>query len=114
MKKFVQIVSVVALIAILAAVCFACVPGSVEKAKEKMDKAGYVAVAYTNSDAEDCDGWIGATTLKNSLTAWHFTSSKAAKAYYDDLTDGNKYENLGISGKWVYYGSEDAIKAFKK
>ena len=121
MKKFVKIISIVALVAILAAVCFACAPSSVDKAKSKMEKAGYSTSSYTDKDAEDCDGSFAAIKSLiplNGLYALHFKTTKAAKAYYDDVVGDSKKDaekdNFKQEGKWVYWGSDEAVKAFTK
>ncbi len=126
MKKTIAVIAVIALIAVLGVVLFACAPASIEKATTKMTKAGYTVTSYSTKDAEDSDGGITAVKA-NSLTDWdgiyavHFTSNKAAKAYYEKLVGESKEDkaeakkdNLVQDGKWIYWGSTDAIKAFKK
>lgn len=113
MKKF-----LVGLLAALA--CFAmvaCVPSDLAKAEDKMEAAEY-SVVVTEGDAaellygEDCVGFIVATTggLLNAkgVTAILFADNAAAKAYAEDKEDAE------VSGKWVFWGDESAVKAFKK
>lgn len=126
MKKVITIIAVIALVAVLGVVLFACAPSSIEKATTKMNKAGYTVSSYSTKDAEDSDGGITAVKA-NSLVDWdgiyavHFTSAKAAKAYYEKLVGESKEDkeeakkdNLIQDGKWIYWGSLNAIKAFKK
>ena len=94
---------------------FACTPTSVSKAKEKMREDGYLVIAYTNNDAEDLEG--GFTATKNAdrlsvdtITALLFDSTKAAKKFMSDYGDDF---NAIRDGKWVYWGTEDAIEDFK-
>ncbi|MBR2441703.1 MAG: hypothetical protein IKB20_01325 [Clostridia bacterium] len=109
MKKF--------LVALMAALtCFACVacaPTSVEKAEEKMQKAGYTVVAYSDKEAE---GLVGGFVASNgiltgdSMTALLFETKDDATDFYSNVDD------LGatLDGKWVYWGDEEAIKEFTK
>ena len=116
MKKF-----LVGLLAALA--CFAmvaCVPGDLAKAEEKMEKAGYNVL---NHEVK-AEGYVGgiAASLKgnnmigdafnavagNGLIAILFETAADAKAYAEDKEDAE------VSGKWVFWGSEEAVKAFKK
>ncbi len=116
MKKF-----LVGLLAALA--CFAmvaCVPGDLAKAEEKMEKAGYNVASYELS----AEGYVGgiAASLKSdnplgdlgnalggkTMNAVLFETADDAKAYAEGK------ENVEVSGKWVFWRNEDAIKAFKK
>ena len=110
MKKF--LVGLLMSIACFAMV--ACAPANVEKAEDKMKDAGYTVVAYSgDDDAEGLVGGIVATKMEglldvDTLTALYFSSFKEAKNYYDDLdNDDAKWE-----GKWVFWGSEDAMEDF--
>ena len=106
------------LCALLAAVsCLgfaACVPMTMDQAEEKMKKEGYTVIAYT--DDEEAEGLVGgfnATKMEgildiDNLTALYFSSIKEAKAYYEDLNQTNAIQD----GKWVYWGTEDAIEDF--
>ena len=109
---------VLTIIAAILAFCFAltaCTPGNFDKGVDKMEKAGYVVVAKT-IDGEDCDGGFLATKgLTDTLLAAHFKSVKAATKYYDSIHDNTDDDaHLTQDGKWVYYGSEEAIKTFTK
>ncbi len=115
MKKF-----LVGLLAALA--CFAmvaCVPSDLAKAEEKMEEAGYIVKAY-DLDAEGFVGGITATKGGSfgdiiggvidgdGFHAYLFETAADAKAYAEDKDDAE------VSGKWVFWGSEEAVKAFKK
>ena len=125
MKKF--------LVALMAALtCFACVacaPANVDKAKAKMEEAGY-KVEVSDEDAaelvagEEAVGMIVAMNGEFSLTggadfdmltAVLFESSSAAKDYYEKHKDEAEEDQvMKQSGKWVYAGTEDAVEAFTK
>ena len=118
MKKF-----LVGLLAALA--CFAmvaCVPGDLAKAEEKMEKAGY-SVQVADGDlivalyGEEVVGTVTATKTEGSgllntkvysVTAILFENNAAAKSYAEGK------EDVEVSGKWVYSGDEEAVKAFTK
>lgn len=116
MKKF-----LVGLLAALA--CFAmvaCVPGDLAKAEEKMEEAGYNVMSY-DLDAEGYVGGIAASLKSDNvlgdignalggktMNAVLFETAADAKAYAEGK------EDVEVSGKWVFWGDEDAIKAFKK
>ena len=106
------------LCAVLAAVaCLgmaACVPSNMEKAEKKMKEEGYTVITYTDDEAEGLVGAFTATKMEgllnvDNVTALLFESSKAAKNYYEGLD--NKGSALQ-DGKWVYWGTEDAIEDF--
>ena len=105
--------------AVLAAVsCLgfaACTPSSVEKAEEKMKKEGYVVLAYEDQEAEGLVGGFNATKTEGildieNITALLFESSKDAKKFVEELNDTSK---IIQDGKWVYWGTEDAIEDFE-
>lgn len=114
MKKILVIVAVVALVAVLGVVLFACAPSTVAKAEAKMKDAGYSVLAYSDDDAEGCDGGLTATKITETIFALHFSSSKDAKNFYNDSKDENGKSSLTLTGNWVCWGSEGAINAFKK
>ena len=111
MKKF--------LLAIVTAImCIgmsACAPSSVEKAEEKMQKAGYTVVAYEKEDAEGfVGGFVATAGLSgllggNTMTALLFETTDAASDFYSVANQAGAV----LDGKWVYWGSEEAIKEFK-
>ncbi len=125
MKKF--LVALMAALTCLA--CVACAPANVDKAKAKMEEAGY-KVEVSDEDAaelvagEEAVGMIVATKGEFSLTggadfdmltAVLFESSSAAKDYYEEHKDeADEDQVLKQDGKWVYAGTEDAVEAFSK
>lgn len=108
MKKF-----LLALVtAIMCIAMVACAPFTVEKAEEKMQEAGYKVVAYSKDEA---DGFVGGfiatkgiTDLTNTMTAVLFETTDQASDFYSTLSE----TGATLDGKWVYWGSEEAIKAF--
>ena len=93
----------------------ACTPTSVSKAKEKMREEGYTVSAYSADDAEDVEGGFvamksGGILNVDTITAVLFKSTKAAKKFMEE--SGDKL-NAIRDGKWVYWGTEDAIEDFK-
>lgn len=122
MKKTLKIIAIVATVSILALALLACVPSNIDKATSKMEKAGYTVSSYTDKNAEDCDGGIVAVDgLIPVFYALHFSSSSKAKAYYEDAVGSSKEDkknaesyNYKQKGKWVYRGTDAAIKAFEK
>lgn len=121
MKKALTIITVIAIVAVLGVVLFACVPNSIDAATKKMEKAGYNVTSYSDKGAEGCDGGILATSGLTGIYALHFSSAKEAKAYYEDRIGTDKEDkkdaeesNYKQKGKWVYWGSTAAEKAFEK
>lgn len=133
MKKFVKIFTlVVALFAILAVA--SCAPKDGAAAKEKLSKKGYQDIVLdstvepaaikllTKKNVDVC--LTASKTEKNkdgedvtyTLHAVLFTSKADAKASIKAMEDrakenGEKTE-VKQSGKWLYYGSEKAMKDF--
>ncbi len=115
MKKMFKIIATTALSVLACATLFACVPSNMEKAKDKMKKEGYTITAYEGEGTDAIDGLVGgfiatkagSWTEVDTLTALLFDDKDSAKDFYEDL-------NKGIQkGKWVYYGSEDAMEDFE-
>ena len=122
MKKTLTIIAVIAVIAVLSVALLACVPGNIEKATSKMEKAGYKVSSYSDKGAEGCDGGIIVSEgIVPVMYALHFSSSKEAKSYYEDRVGTEKEDkkdaedsNYKQSGSWVYWGTTAAEKAFEK
>ena len=110
MKKF--LLGLVA--AIMCIGMAACAPSSVEKAEEKMQEAGYTVVAYEKEDAEGLVGGFVATAGLsgllggNTMTALLFETKDAATDFYSTVSEAGAV----LDGKWVYWGSEEAVDAF--
>ena len=113
MKKVFTITVFVLIICVMSAILFACVPSNVEKATEKMEKAGYKVISYSK-DAEGLVGGIIATKLgEGSITALYFDSKESAADFY--VNAGNLGGDFSdTDGKWVYYGNSAAIEVFTK
>lgn len=113
MSKVLKLSSLFVMVLAFVLLC-GCAPKDVAKAKEKMEEAGYLCVGYEDKEAEGFVGGFAATKVSGgfeSITAALYDSSKAAKEAAEEL--GNK-ESIQVIGKWVVWGSEGAIKAFKK
>ena len=115
MKRFLKSLSLGLVIAFVGVLLCACAPANTEKAEAKMKEAGYTVVSYEKEDEEGLVGGISATKVSladgsGHITALLFDSSKSAKAYYEKYGDN---ENIGHAGKWVYWGTENAIEVFK-
>ena len=116
MKKFLRTLCI-ALVAIVTGVAItACKPGSIEKAETKMEKAGYTVLAYDVSD--DAEGFVGGfiamdISAGESMCAILFESKEDAEKYAE-LNTKTEYGEVKVEGKWIFAGSEGAIKAFKK
>ena len=110
MKKFLTILAT-----ILACICItACTPSNVEKAKAKMEEAGYTVLAYSDDNAEGLIGGLIAKTgllSGESVTAILFDTKDNAKDFYEDHASES---NATLDGKWVYWGMKGGIEAFKK
>lgn len=105
MKKF-----ICALLATIACLTlFACTPSNVEKAKAKMEDAGYLVVGKEDENAEGLVGAFAATKITENIVAFLFETKDDAKKFAEEM--GSKAVQ---DGKWVYYGSESAIEAFTK
>ncbi len=99
------------LAALTALMLVACTPGNVEDAEAKMKEAGYTVLAYNDDDAEGLQGGFVATSGLiggNSIWALYFETKEDAADF------AAKSESRTQDGKWVYWGDEAAIKAFKK
>ena len=124
MKKFLKIVSL-ALVSVMAAVMLvACAPSTVDKAKDKMEDAGYNVV--TAIKVFDSEGYVGGITASKSIedddswfgdvisiTAYLFETPTDAKAYAD-AWGKRDVKAVTVSGKWAYVGDEEAVKDFLK
>ena len=121
MKKLIALLVVVFALFVLVG----CAPANSDKAKDKLDKAGYSAV-WTANDKVGENGEVGTLVatkgktlgslidgLGDGITAVLYDSAKNAKKAYNDSKDAEGKSNLQLIGKWVVWGSEEAIKAFK-
>lgn len=115
MKRFLKSLSLGLVVAFVGVIMCACVPSNTEKAKAKMEEAGYAVVAYEKADEEGLIGGISATKVSltdgsGHITALLFDSNGSAKDYYEKHVNN---ENVVQKGKWVYWGSENAIEVFE-
>ena len=140
MKRFLSIVAVIALISLVAMALVGCVPADPDKAEANLKEAGYEVMVTRASDgtgvklglnaiADGCVTMITAmkATISNDdadfdgVVIYYFNDGAKAKAFYeeqkaeyDELSDEEKEGmEVGKSGKVVYAGTKDAIKAAK-
>lgn len=116
MKKFLTILAT-----ILACIFItACTPSNITDAKTKMAEAGYNVSDPITLGIDGVLGGVSATKGGiagsgllggESLTAYYFDTKEAAKNYYEANADK---DNITLDGKWVFYGTEGGINAFKK
>lgn len=116
-KRILAVVAIIALVAILGVVLCACNADSYAK---KLEKAGYKVIVADEEDLADMDGKVvwgvsGSKGLDN-VTIIKFKTADDAKEYADELPTGKVggFEMVvEKSGKVVFYGTPDAIKAAK-
>lgn len=117
MKKLFKALSTCLVLVVMAVMLVGCVPSNVAKAKEKMQEAGYKVGAYTNDDEDDDikGGFIAykENVLVPDLTAVQFEDNDEAKDYFEDHKNDKLKKNIERKGKWVFWGTESAIKEFK-
>lgn len=114
MKKFMKWICLT-MATVACAMFAACAPSNLNKAEAKMEEAGYTVIELPAIG--DSVGGINATKISgwteaDSITAYLFETSEEAKEF---LADWDKWVGEGTavqSGKWIYAGSEDAVKAF--
>jgi hypothetical protein len=111
MKKIISLI----LVALVTVTCFAftaCTPFNIDKATAKMKEEGYTVIDYP-IDSEGFVGGIYATKAGNweldMIHAVLFDSVKSAKDYYENKADKSSAIQ---KGRWVYWGTEDAIDDF--
>ncbi len=117
MKKLIKALSTCLLLVLMTVMFVGCVPSNVEKAKEKMQEAGYKVGAYSD-DEDDDDIKGGFVAYKDNilipdLTAIQFVDNGEAKDYYEDHKNDKVKNNIERKGKWVFWGNKSAIEEFK-
>ena len=120
MKKLTKILSFAFVVLFAGIVLAGCTPANIDKAKAKMEEAGYTVVAY--DQGKDAEGFVGGFMATNisltsgvdAMVAILFETSADAKEFSETWTGNYEGKQVFTEGKWVYTGSEDAIEAFKK
>ena len=122
-----RILGVITLL-VVAVLLVACAPANSDKAKAKMEKAGYTCTWTANKEVGE-DGQVGYLTATkgssigtlidglldgDSLVAVQYDTSAHAKAAYNDSKNAEGKSSAVLVGKWVISGSDAAVKAFKK
>ena len=100
----------------------ACTPSSIDGAKEKLKEKGYTVLSTNQAeDKEGCIGGFTATSIEgfevDNITAFLFDTKKDAEAFYNDADALNSIfgnDSVILKGKWVYFGTEDAIEDFNE
>lgn len=128
MKKVLKVLAVVLFVA-LTFTFAACAPASTDAAKAKMEKADYSVVVSTRSEVGEngevasivctkkSDGNILSqigSALDDNLSGTLYDTTAHAKAAFESTQNAEGKTNYTLVGKWVVYGSEAAVKAFKK
>ena len=118
----------VLILVVCAVLLVACAPADSDKAKAKMEKAGYTAVWYGNKEVSENGqvGYLSATKGSSigslidglldgdSLVAVQYDTSAHAKQAFNDSKNAEGKTSAVLVGKWVVTGSDEAVKAFKK
>ncbi len=123
LKRLSVFVLVFALLALTS-----CVP-SVDKAEDKMEKAGYSVISsdvvesllgnfVDTKDAAVEKVYVFGKDFKlfssgEWVIAVYYKEAKDAKAAYEDLKAEDKETTAKRSGKCIYYGSEQGMKDFE-
>ena len=81
-----------------------------------MGNAGYAVAGYS-VDAEGVEGTFTAVKLTGdnagTIFAVIFDTEENAKKFYDAFPNSDDYDYFKQNAKWVYFGSEAAIKVFE-
>ena len=118
MKKVLGVITLLVCVVLLVA----CAPKDTDAAVKKMKKAGYTAAASVASEVKE-DGYVGTVggtkdSLSEALSGIYsadlYKTAKQAKAAYKETQNAEGKSNATLVGKWIFYGNEDALKAFKK
>ena len=127
MKKTLSIVAMIALVAVLGIALVACIPSDPDKAAENLEKEGYTVLA--NEDAtkalagfivpEGCEAIVFAYKgyipigADDAIRIYYFEETEDAKEYWETIKDDELEDGWDAkqSGKIVYKGSKEAIKA---
>ena len=129
MKHTSRIIALLLLTVMCVGLLISCAPASdPAKAKEALEENGYTALKYEAANIKGLLELMGVESDDHLETAvygmkdgsavyiLYFDSTKAAREYWtenkDSLTDGlEKDEVAAQSGKMVYVGNKDAVKA---
>ena len=126
MKKLAKFISLALVFTVVSLILTACIPSSVQDAKTKMEKAGYVVSEPVITSYESSFGVIGKikaqklssnASPEDTLIALLFESEKLAKSYYEQGGGWNDslLTKTGQEGRWAFAAyTENAINDFKK
>ena len=119
MKKTIKLAALFLVICITGMFLMACMPSSVDAAKDKMTKAGYSVEDY-QVNGDGVVGGIYAFKSSGSVFTGDLTTSAINAVLYEteedavDAVNASIFSNPTRNGKWLYWGDEEAIEAFTK
>lgn len=113
MKKTVKLIALMLVICMTSAFLLACVPSSVDAAKNKMINAGFTVDDsdnyLTDNEVGGISAYKGPLTNRIYFTAYLYeTKEDAVNAANNAITEWT------VDGKWIYKGDAEAIEAFTK
>lgn len=125
MKKIFKVLSLFVMVFAVMTLA-SCAPKDAAAGREKLEKKEYVVVtdgtvipaALKLAKVEGVQTVLTATSKdgKESLVAVLFEKSSQAKDSFDKLSDYAKkngnYTDVKRTGKWLYYGTDNAMKDF--
>ncbi len=106
MKKLFKLFSLL-LAAGLFLTLTACAPKNMDAAKEKLEDKGYTVVVVNNYFVAN-KGLINGETI----TGYLYESKKEAKDAIAEIEEKAGDLEVKQSGKWIYFGTEEAMKDF--
>ena len=123
MKKAIKGLAVTATTFAAVATLAACVPGTADKAKTKLEKAGYKVEIADSESLSFMASMLGVNDLESVMEAskdseyvmvYYFSTTDSAKKFYDDVKKEAEDADdiIKRSGKVVYGGTETAVKDF--
>ncbi len=137
MKNFVRILSLALVAVLLGATLVSCMGfgapnADPAKAEEALEKAEYLATKTDNAiaigvveeslDIEGLECIVSGVAKDNAISIYYFEDAKSAKKAFkameekiDDILDDVDEKDVvaKCSGKMVYFGTKDAVKAAK-
>ncbi len=135
MKRTISIIAIIALVTVLAFTLVACMPTDPKDAEKNLQNAGFETFVIESGSiearsfallVEGFDSMVLGSDGNDGIILFYFDDSNSAKDFYADGEESMlalfeiSEEDLGDedfefkqSGKIVYFGSENGIKAAK-